>query len=300
MVASGEQVADRSIIVAFDVIAIVITTLLLLVIFTATFSRQVKRRPSWFNLMLPSMLYPASFLFLLGAQDHTQPPFASCALQAVLIYSLPAYCTTGFSCFVLDFYLLLRRTVRGSEPSKIVSRTLLVAPPLVFFAVLVVDLVLILADREIRLSLKPDVSGVYCHSQKQIPSLLAIGVGAPAFFVWFVVYVTIALHLRRYKCAISSYNQVLRGHILSVFIRMSLMTLATCIGLALIIRAAIVPIVPSHVSQPYSVLQYLVFPGLVFSIFGTQLEFFKCWTCRRPAKLPQQGTDGTSIASINS
>ncbi|KAF9446821.1 hypothetical protein P691DRAFT_158735 [Macrolepiota fuliginosa MF-IS2] len=100
---------------------------------------------------------------------------------------------------------------------------------------------------------------------------------------------------------------------------MSLMTLATCVGLALIIRAAIVPVIPSHVDKPYNVFQYLVcesgtctfrkifrklwpslVPGLILSIFGTQLEFFKCWVCRRPTKPLQQGPDETDATSISS
>ncbi|KAF9446822.1 hypothetical protein P691DRAFT_803369 [Macrolepiota fuliginosa MF-IS2] len=291
---SDEQVAGHSIIIAFDIVAIIIITLLLLVIFTAACSRQVKRRLSWFNFMLPVMFYPASFLLLLGAQGHTQYS-APCTLQAVLIYSIPAYCATGFACFVLDFYLLLKETLHGCQPSKMTSRSLLVIPPVAFLSVLIADIVLILSNPDIGSQPKPVASGVYCHSESNIPTFLTAGVGAPALCTWFFVYVKTALFLRRHKLAIASYDKVVRSRISSIFIRTSLMSLATCVGIVLIIRATVVS---SNLEQPYSVFQYLVFPLLIFSIFGTQTEFFKCWTCRRPTKAPQRETDKTGITSM--
>ncbi|KAF9446829.1 hypothetical protein P691DRAFT_159136 [Macrolepiota fuliginosa MF-IS2] len=228
--ASGEQLADRSIIIAFDIVAFIIITLLLLVIFTAACSRQVKRRFSWFNFMLPVMLYPASFLLLLGAQGHTQHS-ASCTLQAVLIYSIPAYCATGFACFVLDFYLLLKKTLCGYQPSKMTSRSLLAIPPVAFLSVLVADIVLMLSNPDTGSRPKPDLSGVYCHSGSNIPTFLAAGVGAPALCTWFFVYVKTALFLRRHKLAIAGRDKVIRSRISSIFIRTSVMSLATCVAL---------------------------------------------------------------------
>lgn len=86
--ASGRN-ANRSVVIAFDVVAIVMIVLLLVIVFTAAYARQVKRRACWFGFMFPVTFYQGSFLLLLGAQDHTQPPFVSCVLQAILIYSLP-------------------------------------------------------------------------------------------------------------------------------------------------------------------------------------------------------------------
>lgn len=80
---------DRSIVFAFDVISIILIVLLLLVVLTAAFSRQVQRRASWFGFMLPVIFYQTSFLLLLGAQNHSQPPFPLCVMQSVLIYALP-------------------------------------------------------------------------------------------------------------------------------------------------------------------------------------------------------------------
>jgi hypothetical protein len=75
---------------AFDAVSIILIVLLLLVVFTAACSRQIQRRASWYNFMLPVILYQASFLFLLGKQDpNADPPLVSCILQDMLIYSLP-------------------------------------------------------------------------------------------------------------------------------------------------------------------------------------------------------------------
>lgn len=80
---------NRSVVIVFDVLAFIFLVLLLVVLLTAAVSHQVQRKGSWFNFMLPVALYPASFLLLLGEQNHTQPPFPLCMLQAVLVYALP-------------------------------------------------------------------------------------------------------------------------------------------------------------------------------------------------------------------
>ncbi len=87
--------ADPSFILGFDVFAIIIILWSMLVMLTAVLSRQVQRRASWFNFMLPVMFYATSFLLTLGAQglpkrkDMAFKFHASCVMQAALIYALP-------------------------------------------------------------------------------------------------------------------------------------------------------------------------------------------------------------------
>lgn len=83
---------DHSLIIGFDVFAIVIILYTMLLMLTAALSRQVQRRASWFNFMLPVMFYAASFFLSIGAQgsqELTNVPHASCVMQAALIYALP-------------------------------------------------------------------------------------------------------------------------------------------------------------------------------------------------------------------
>ncbi len=85
--------ADHSLILGFDIFAIFIILYAMLVMLTAALSRQVQRRASWFNFMLPVMFYATSFLISLGSQgspvEKDAVPRASCVMQAALIYALP-------------------------------------------------------------------------------------------------------------------------------------------------------------------------------------------------------------------
>jgi hypothetical protein len=82
--------SNRSIIIAFDVTAAFVSLLLLLLTATAVFSKRVTRRGNWFNFIVPTAVYPATYLLQLGKQGHTQPPSNSlCITQALLIYAFP-------------------------------------------------------------------------------------------------------------------------------------------------------------------------------------------------------------------
>lgn len=89
---SDDSNVDHSLILGFDFCAIIIILYSMLVMLTAALSRQVQRRASWFNFMLPVMLYAATFLLSLGLQGShrmVQNARVSCVMQAVLIYALP-------------------------------------------------------------------------------------------------------------------------------------------------------------------------------------------------------------------
>lgn len=282
-----------SFVIAFDVLSIIVILLLLAVVLTAACSRQIQRRGSWYNFMLPVTLYQASFLFLLGKQDHSQPPLASCMLQSILIYTLPVYCAIGFACFVLDFYLILRKIFHGQPPSKLTSTLLLIVPPAVSFIILLIFLILFNTSKDMISTFKPDVSGAFCHSDSGIPGWIAVGVSIPGLSVWFYVYLRTALLFKRKREAISTYDKTLRGRIMSVFVRTSLMTVLTCFGVAFSVYVAAIP---SHEELPFSVFQYLALPLSVLLMFGTQAEFFRCWSCKRSTNsLPPDKTGITSM-----
>ncbi|KAF9445723.1 hypothetical protein P691DRAFT_762239 [Macrolepiota fuliginosa MF-IS2] len=94
---------------------------------------------------------------------------------------------------------------------------------------------------------------------------IAAGACIPVLLMWFFVYIKTTLLLRRHKLKIAACD--VRTRISSIFIRTSLMTLAACVGLILVIRDAVVP---ATKEQPYNIFQYLVFSLLIFTIFGTQ------------------------------
>lgn len=88
--ASDDLLINHSIIIAFDVFAIILIVLLSLVIITVLVSRQVQREAGWFNFMVPATLYPVAFLFQLGNIKHAQPRYPKlCLTQTILIYALP-------------------------------------------------------------------------------------------------------------------------------------------------------------------------------------------------------------------
>jgi len=190
---------------------------------------------------------------------------------------------------------VLKQILHGTQPSKMTTRFLLVAPSATFLGVLAIDFVLILASPETRSSLKPDVSGLYCDSKNSTMVFIAAGACIPVLLMWFFVYIKTTLLLRQHKYKFAACDGIVRTRISSIFIRTSLMTFAACVGLILVIRDAVVP---ATEEKPYNIFQYLVFSLLIFTIFGTQSEFLRCWMCRRPAKPPQRRADRTGITSM--
>jgi len=295
---SDDSNVDHSLILGFDVFAIIIILYSMLVMLTAALSRQVQRRASWFNFMLPVMLYAATFLLSLGSQGSPEAirhAYVSCIMQAVLIYALPVYCAIGFGCVVLDFYLLLRRLLEKRSESRIVSILILAIPPGSFLSILTADLILFLVDPTVHQSLEPDSSKIYCHSKLANPiTYITALVGVPGFLLWFIVYVKIVLLLKKNKPAIMQYDKPTRRSILSVFIRTTLMTFIIAISAVLAIFFVLGPSV-----GPSFVVVWLVFPLLGLLMFGTQPDLFRCWMCRRRRNLEApQDPDMVGLSSL--
>ncbi|KAF5359118.1 hypothetical protein D9756_003487 [Leucocoprinus leucothites] len=182
------------------------------------------------------------------------------------------------------------------KPPMLTGIQLLIVPPAVSFIILLIFLILFNTSKDMISTFKPDVSGAFCHSDSGIPGWIAVGVSIPGLSVWFYVYLRTALLFKRKREAISTYDKTLRGRIMSVFVRTSLMTVLTCFGVAFSVYVAAIP---SHEELPFSVFQYLALPLSVLLMFGTQAvewfnlrivnllihmpfqEFFRCWSCKR-------------------
>ncbi|KAK0447729.1 hypothetical protein EV421DRAFT_158183 [Armillaria borealis] len=113
-------VRDR--VLVFDTLSFVGLFSLLAVLLPAVFSKQIKRRRTWFSLILSWMVFAFSYLCLVNNQLGDEPHFGTCLFQTLLVYSAPPLVASSGLYFILDIYLELRNTIFSESEISVVYR----------------------------------------------------------------------------------------------------------------------------------------------------------------------------------
>ncbi|KAK0190382.1 hypothetical protein F5146DRAFT_1137223 [Armillaria mellea] len=116
----GSPVLDRVLI--YDTLSFLGFFSLLAALLPAVFSKRIKRRRTWFSLILSWMVYAFSYLCLVNNQWGDEPHFGTCLFQTLLVYAAPPLVASSGLYFILDIYLELRNTIFNESEVSVVYR----------------------------------------------------------------------------------------------------------------------------------------------------------------------------------
>ncbi|KAF7771762.1 hypothetical protein Agabi119p4_6073 [Agaricus bisporus var. burnettii] len=176
-------------------------------------------------------------------------------------------------------YHLVSSTIlnKGSSPTTTkASKITLLIPPCTFLVVLIAEIMLVLLQHEIRETIGFNVGRIYCNASHRVLMLFMGATCLSLFCAWFYIYGTLLMLLKTHWPALATCEAWRRKLLIHSAIRITLMTVAVCIGIIVCIFAIVVP---AEIEQPASAFQYLALPLAVFLLFGTQTDVLRCWTC---------------------
>ncbi|KAH8813943.1 hypothetical protein DL96DRAFT_1625768 [Flagelloscypha sp. PMI_526] len=282
---------DGKIIFLYDTLLVVGFYATGIVICTAAFSSRVQRSWNWYMAMIFWNLSCVEHLLLLTRQSGPQPPHALCLIEAGFVYAAPAASALAMACLVLQFYATLLEVLiprRGLE--KLVSRTLLFFPPLVFLGVFTSSLVIGLENPN-RVMRGP--VQVYCHVLDPFLPNLASSIVCFAAGV-MIIFEVLACHIlcRRWQ-RIKDLKASVRNTIsVTTLIRFSLFTVGPVIGVGVSI-SRMGPTPRDSLTAAFTEASYPLWAAL---IFGTQRDIMSVWMFWRKSK-QNQITSSTSFTA---
>ncbi|KAF5392114.1 hypothetical protein D9757_003206 [Collybiopsis confluens] len=180
-------------ILIFDTLQFIALVALLIPFTTAVLSNYVGRMKTWYNLLCVCIVYCISFLLLVGHQStKEEPPLGLCLFQAGAIYAAPPAFSGdnnpsigGLEWEPLDLCSILRRLYWRLSSALLARRTrersvtrllvltpfsqLLVLTPIVHVIIFWEAIFYGLSDVS---TIRRDPSGIYCHVQSKIPTLI--------------------------------------------------------------------------------------------------------------------------------
>ncbi|KAE9404122.1 hypothetical protein BT96DRAFT_1016522 [Gymnopus androsaceus JB14] len=229
-----------------------------------------------------------SFLLLLGHQsteeelDKRYPPLGLCMFQAGLIYAAPPAVGAAGLAFNIELYWGLSYTIMGKKLQDRKITLLLCLAPIVHVIVFWGSIFHGLADLS---SVQRDPSGIYCHIESKIPTLVTGGsvIGFVLLSVAIEAYTARFLWKRR-----SAFNELGRRESknmfpLSLLVRVGIYTLIGAVAVIITIRLNVMP--PNTGEYVASMHTLAIIPFSVALLFGSQRDILRVYFCAR-AKMP--------------
>lgn len=133
--------APLAVIIFFDVLAGLGCVVLLMTLLAALTSKDIKRVPAWYSLIVSGIIYDASHLLLLGNQRSTaRPPFGLCVTQAGLVYAGNVGTVWAGAALVFQLYFHLREILTQKACYRYTNLLLLLIPHSLFLVIFAANL----------------------------------------------------------------------------------------------------------------------------------------------------------------
>ncbi|PBK67100.1 hypothetical protein ARMSODRAFT_338671 [Armillaria solidipes] len=275
-------VLDR--VLVFDTLSFVGLFSLLAVLLPAVFSKQIKRRRTWFSLILSWMVFAFSYLCLVNNQLGDEPHFGTCLFQTLLVYSAPPLVASSGLYFILDIYLELRNTIFSESEISIVYRDTIVLAPWVLWVLMIMTSAFQLIKDPTQIS--RESTHMYCHSNTGAQLTVTLCVTFPLAACCILLEVLMG-HLmyrnwtvfRRYCVDKASDSRTGRVS-LSMIIRIVCFTLVPLAALGL------ASFVAAHQMESNATWNILLasLPILAALSFGTQKDIVRAWMFCIPSR----------------
>lgn len=279
----------------YDALSFLGFLLLLAVLLPAALSKQIKRRRTWYSLIISWMVFAFSYLCLVNDHFGDEPHFGTCLFQTLLVYSAPPLvASTGFH-FILDIYLELRNTTIGGSNVSVVCRDMMVLTPWVLWVLMIMTTAFLIKDPT---QISRESSHMYCHSNTVAQLVVTLCVTFP-LAASCVLFEGLMGHLlyrnwtvfRRY--CVDKASDSRSGRVsLSMIIRLVCFTMVPLAALGL------ASLVAAHQTESNATWNILLasLPILAALSFGTQKDIVRAWMFCLPSRGDAPGKDDESLS----
>ncbi|KAG5722734.1 hypothetical protein E4T56_gene7379 [Termitomyces sp. T112] len=265
---------------------------ILITLVTVVFSRSTPRHAAWFSFIISWIISTVAYTLLFWSGhlfSGSEPPFALCLIQGVMIYASPpltAFTTlalVGQMWYLVHFFEVLFIQTKGKgnqgRPSQKMLIILLVLPYLLFIVIFVGNTILGLQHPS--MVKRVSASGMYCTFTNRIPGRISTALCALLLIPVTVLEALICRALRR-QCP--SFNQA--QSVRSMVLRVALFTLVGLISLVF----SLIFIFDVHHGGALDVVLSLL-PVFAALIFGTQSDVLRAWMFWKKTKPPETKHD---------
>ncbi|KAK0207069.1 hypothetical protein DFS33DRAFT_641526 [Desarmillaria ectypa] len=267
----------------YDILSFLGFFFLLAVLFPAAFSKQIKRRRTWFSLIISWMVFAFSYLCLVNNQFGGEPHFGTCLFQTLLVYSAPPLvASTGFY-FILDIYLELRNTIfRGSDVS-VAYRDAMVLTPWVLWVLMIMTTAFLIEDPT---QISRESTHMYCHSNSGTQLAVTLCVTFPLAASCILLEGLMGRLLYRNWTIFRRYCVDKASDSRSGRISLSMMIRIVCFTTIPLAALGLASFVAAHQMDSSATWNILLasLPILAALSFGTQQDIVRAWMFRLPSR----------------
>ncbi|KAF8183940.1 hypothetical protein BJ912DRAFT_538710 [Pholiota molesta] len=267
-------------IITFDVLHATGVALLLAILLVAYLSPKIRRKSTWYMVVVAWIVISLSNLMLLGEQTGPEPGTAICFVQTMFVYALPPFAIAYVAAFMIDAYLTLERASKSLSTSRtyrLDNIFLHGIPTTVLFAILIE--VFMVGSSHPEEILRHEDSGMYCHFSGSLPRNISAVLAICGVAVIYILVALIFIKYRRWSRKIKAVDQssTAIGFSVDVFVRMVVFSSLSVIVLAI----AFNPFIPSQravVASGGAILQATL-PFFAALILGTQRDIICAVRC---------------------
>ncbi|KAK0443892.1 uncharacterized protein EV420DRAFT_1013207 [Desarmillaria tabescens] len=268
----------------YDILSFLGFFFLLAVLLPAAFSKKIKRRRTWFSLIISWMMFAFSYLCLVGNQSGgDEPHFGTCLFQTLLVYSVPPLvASTGFY-FILDMYLELRNTIfRGSDVSS-AYRDSMVLTPWVLWVLMIMTTAFLINDPT---QISRESTDMYCHSNTGAQLAVTLCVTFPLAASCILLEVLMAHLLYRHWTIFRRYCVDKASDSRSGRISLSMIIRIFCFTSVPLAALGLASFVAAHQMESNATWNILLasLPILAALSFGTQKDIIRAWMFCFPSR----------------
>ncbi|KAJ3576014.1 hypothetical protein NP233_g702 [Leucocoprinus birnbaumii] len=249
------------------------------VLSTAVFS-GVRRQPSWYGFLAPLFFYDIVLMIGMGNQTESSPPTEGlCTFQAVFLYSIPGWAVVAFGCFIVCFYLEVKNLIGSEDDDKeahVLSRRArllsIFIPLLSFIGFLVLNGLTVLYSNQKPLA-SPNTYKLYCTPKSHTGLYVGGAIMGVTMLMWIVIIVRLGILFRTHFSKLKGKGEVIYGQTLSVYIRITVISVAGSLVIGLYVWAFAARDSDSVIGS------YLLgLPSIIlFLVFATQRDIMKSW-----------------------
>ncbi|KAF8916770.1 hypothetical protein CPB85DRAFT_1431747 [Mucidula mucida] len=271
----------RSIVIRYTIVFngmhFVAFAVLCAILITALFSKHVRRTSTWHLFIMSWMLHCVTFFLILGKQYGTpEPSFGICLTQAALLYATPVFNAVISANLAIHVFLSVSAITRGNDPKlgRYPVLTLMVVPPFLYVAMIVVVAILGLRERAL---VQRDGTGMFCNLSNRI------GLVVTSCFVVLASLHSLFLKNRRMIHRINRHSE--DRAFVSVALRIGAFSLLPIFALGIVfVLSIIAPDAWTPVSGSKINLVTASLPLAAGVAFGTQKDIIKTWMFWRPRR----------------
>ncbi|KAF9021645.1 hypothetical protein BDZ89DRAFT_1071294 [Hymenopellis radicata] len=272
--------AHRSLIIAFDLVAIFSSLFMVLMVIAAWLSPYIHRTKAWYSMCISFAVFPLFYLVNAAHQFRLEqePPIGMCLFQATLIYGGPPTIATAVLCYVLDVALGLHSALFNKPKSAKWAFRLLYIPSVILLMVWCISIMTLTSTDAVAF----EASHMFCTAGvDSVNAKIAASLVAADLLAMIGIKVWIIIMIVKNWSAFRSVGNTNKDLRLSVFVRFGIFSVMIWAAGGL---AAAIILTRKDTGPTWNILLVTV-PFIGGLAFGTHKEIAKTWLCwirRRP------------------